>query len=485
MKKRTVITSIFYKGMERFSVKFIGLVIGVVLARLLTPEIFGQIAIIMVFINLSNVFIHSGFCTSLVQRKDVTDDDYSTALYVCLVLSLILIVILWIIAPFIAVYYDCEEIRLPLRIYSLILPVGAYNSIQLAKAQKEMRFKHMVIVHLICAILSGVLGIAVAYAAPGVWALVVYYASSTFLSALTMMFVTSWHPRLVFSSERAKLLFDFGWKILVSGLLCSIYADIRTLLIGKRFSDADLGFYNKGRQYPDVISNALDVSVQSVMLPTLASVQDNIPALRRMFRRSVTTGAFVVMPVMFCLSAISDTFVYLLLTEKWAECIPYMRILCIADALTPILTANLISIKALGRSDIYMRLEMVRRVVMIVILCIAVFAFHSVEIIAYSYLLSFILDILIVMVPIKKLLDQGILEQFKLLWKTIVASVLTGMIVYFFGKISIPMLFVKLMLQGITGILAYVALSFLLRNEQLFYMLNMLKNLVKKRSDGQ
>lgn len=483
MEKRLVISSIVFKTIERFSVKAIGLIVSIILARMLSPGIFGQIAVIMVFVNLSHVFVLSGLNTALVQRKDVTIIDYSTVFYISFCIALLFLAMIWCFAPIIARYYSYSHLVLPLRVYSCTLPIGAINSIQIAKAQKEMRFRQMMIANLVSAMLAGGIGVVLAYFDMGIWALIVYYASNTVLVTIGMCFVTKWWPSCMFSLQRAKVLFSYGWRILVAALLCSLYADIRTLIIGKRFSDADLGYYNKGQQFPDVIATSMDVAIQSVMLPTLAVSQDHIEHMRQILRRSMSFGLFFIMPVMFFLSSSADSFIHILLTDKWEASIPYMQILCISNAFVPLLTSNLTAIKAVGRSDLFMKLEVVRRIIMLVILMVAVFCFHSVYAIAVSWMVNYIIDVVIVMIPVKGILGYGPVEQFKDLWRTLVASALMFVGVYLIGELLVISHIWKFSVQLITAVALYVTISLLLRNEILTYIFNGVRRFIKTQKE--
>ena len=481
MDKKKVITSLIYKFIERLSVKGLGLVISIVLARLLAPEEFGQIAIMNVFINLSQVIVEGGFTTALIQRKDVTEKDYSTVFFINLVMSTVCFIVLQFAAPWISIYYE-QDITRPLQIYALTLFLAAFNALQIARMQKKMEFRKIMICSLIATIISGTAGIVAAYCKLGLWSLVIYNILNNFIVCITAAFAEKWLPKMEFSLLRAKLLFNYGWKMFISAILCSLYNDIRSLIIGKKFSGDDLAYYNRGQQFPDVISHTLDSSIQSVMFPTMASVQDEKRKLAGMLRSAETMGAYIIVPIMFGLAAVSEPVVRLLLTDKWLPCVPYMQWLCIANAAVPVISSNLIAIKASGRSDIYMRLEMVSRVVMLIILLISLFAFRSVKAIAIGFFISSWVDAVMVMVPVKKLIGYGISAQFKDIWKIIATAVIMFVAVQFMNVLSWNNTLLLLM-QVISGAIIYIGLGFVLNIESQANLAKLVVNiLAKKRS---
>lgn len=463
MDKKKVISSLIYKFIERLSVKGLGLVISILLARMLAPEAFGQIAIMSVFINLSQVIVEGGFTTALIQRKDVTERDYSTVFFINLALAIVCYVSLQIAAPWISAYY-AQDITRPLQVYATTVFLGAFNALQLARMQKRMQFRRIMVCSLIATVISGVVGVTAAYCDFGLWALIIYHMTNSVIMCVTAAFAEKWLPKFEFSLHRSKLLFSYGWKIFVSAVLCSLYGDIRSLVIGKKFSGNDLAYYNRGQQFPQVISNTLDSAIQSVMFPTMASVQDEKSKLARMLRSAETMGAYVIIPMMFGLAAVSEAVVQLLLTEKWLPCVPYMQWLCIANAAVPIISSNLIAIKACGRSDIYMRLEMVRRLVMLMILLTSIIAFHSVEAIAVSFCVSNWLDAVISMAPAKRLIGYGIRAQFTDLWKILLASIVMFAVVQAMNILHWNSVLL-LAAQIIVGVFVYLGLGFLFKVE--------------------
>lgn len=479
MDKKKVISSLIYKFIERLSVKGLGLVISIVLARMLAPEDFGQIAIMSVFINLSQVVVESGFTTALIQRKDVTERDYSTVFFINLGLAVVCFVTLQIVAPWISIYYE-QNITAPLKIYAGTVFLGAFNALQLARMQKRMQFRKIMVCSLTATILSGVIGIGAAYSGFGLWALIIYNMTNSVIVCVTAAFAEKWLPKLEFSLTRAKILFSYGWKMFVSAILSSLYSDIRSLIIGKKFSGNDLAYYNRGQQFPHVISHTLDSAIQSVMFPTMAAVQDERKKLVAMLRSAETMGTYVIMPIMFGLAAVSEAVVQLLLTEKWLPCVPYMQWLCIANAAVPIISSNLIAIKASGRSDIYMRLEMVRRLAMLAILMISIFGFHTVEAIAVSYCISIWLDVVITMVPVKKLLNYGIGAQFADLWKILITSMVMFAVVQVMNLLPWHSILL-LITQIIVGIFVYIGIGFMIKVESQTILVNFVKKAFGKR----
>lgn len=479
MNKNSIVKSLIYKSLERFSVKGLGFVISILLARMLAPEVFGQIALITVVINLSQSIVEGGLGTALVQNKDVDDQDYSTVFYICMAVSVVITLVVYAGAPLIAEYYKSPEMLLPLRVYIFSVFVSSYDSILMAKMQREMRFKQILYCSLTATCISGTLAVGLAFAGAGIWTLVVYYFSHTIVNSLAMFMAVRWVPRLTFSVSRAKELYSFGWKMLASSLLCSLYYDLRSLIIGKRFSTEALGYYDRGNQIPFVISSALDSSVQSVMFPVLAKAQDKRGEFKGMLRRSFTMSAMLIIPAMLGLSAISDTFVRLLLTEKWLPAVATMEVLCIGYAASALTAPNLVAIKAMGRSDIYMKLEFMRRILMLAVLLITVLAFDSIIAMAYSFALSAWIDTMVCSIPNGKLLNYGFIEQFKDVWRTLLAAVIMSVAVWAIGLLAMS-LFMKLVVQILTGIIVYIILCLLLRVEGFSYALNIIKGLRKE-----
>lgn len=481
MNKKEVIGSLLYKFAERFSAKGLGFIIGIILARLLSPDDFGLISIMMVFINLSLAIIESGLNTALVQSKEADDKDYSTVFYISALLAAVMVVVIFFSAPFIASYYKSSSLILPLRVYALSLFFGAFNSIQLAKVQREMLFKQQLKCSVVATALSGALGIVLAYMGAGLWALVAYYFAQTILYCISLSVVVRWLPRSRFSLSSARRLYGFGIRMLATSLLTALYNDLRTLIIGKRFSTGDLGFYTRGQQFTTVVSVNMDSALQTVMFPVYSRAQDDREQLRAMLRRSVSVAAAVIFPLMLGMSAVAEPMVRLLLTEKWLPCVIFIKLLCIGDAALPITSTNLVALKAMGESRVYVRLEVIRRAAMLMVLLITLFAFKSVEAIAVGYALSGWIDWIIASQPIKKRLAYGIIDQFKDIWKAAAAAVIMFLAVSLVGALQIPV-WALLAVQLVVGITVYCAVCLLLKAEGFIYILRLAKSIVVSRS---
>lgn len=476
MKKTVVISSLIYKTVERFSVKGLGFIIGILLARLLSPEAYGQIAIINVFVNLSQSIIEGGLGTALVQNKKTDDRDFSTVFFICMAMSVVMTGLVYAGAPFIADYYSSPEILMPLRVYAFSVFFSSYGSILTAKIQREMRFKQMLVCSLTATIISGSLAVALAFSGAGIWTLVVYYFSHTVVDCMAMMIAVRWVPRWTFSVQRAKELYSFGWKMLAASMMCSLYYDLRSLIIGKRFSTEDLGYYDRGQQFPFTIHFALDASIQSVMFPVLAKAQDSREEMRHIMRKTLGLGAVMIFPAMMGLAAVAEPLIKLLLTDKWLPCVLYMQIICIAQVPSFIISSNLVAIKSTGRSDIYMKLEFFRRMVMLVVLALTVLLFDTVIAMAYSYALSSWIDLVIVILSNKRLIGYKLADQMKDVWPAVPPTLIMTALVYAINYVQLPLL-LALCIQILGGILIYMILCKLFRVKTFNYVLDMLKEM--------
>jgi teichuronic acid exporter len=478
VEKTKVFSSLVWKLLERGGTQGIQFLIQIVLARLLAAEQFGTIAIVMVFINIAQVFVQSGFNTALIQKKDADDVDFSSVFYLSLALAGILYLIIFLSAPIIARFYK-DDILVPvIRVLSLTLFFGTLNSIQNAYIARNLMFKKLFKSSLGAIIISGSFGLFAAYQGLGVWALVVQQLTNQMTISIIMWFTVKWRPKFIFSIARVKDLFSYGWKLLASSLLNTLYLEIRTLFIGRMYTSSTLGYYNRGQQIPKVIVSNIDGSIQSVMLPTLSAHQDDKKKVKDMMRRAIMTSSFLIFPMMIGMAVVAEPLVKIVLTDKWLPAVPFLQIFCISYALIPIHTANLQAINAMGRSDIFLRLEVVKKLLGLVILGISLpFGVYA---IAIGQVISAIISTFINVYPNKHLLNYSYREQWADIMPSLVLAVIMGITVYMFNLINIAAWKV-LGLQLVVGVGSYIGLAKIFRVESLSYLIATLTNLFKRR----
>lgn len=476
--KSKVISSLFWKLMERGGTQGIQFIVQIVLARLLVPNDYGIIALIAIFITIANVFVQSGFNTALIQKKDANETDFSSVFYLSLFVASLLYLIIFFVAPLISEFYDTPQLISVLRVLSITLFFGAFNSIQNAVVSRNMQFKMLFYGSLGAILVSGTIGIVLAYAGFGVWALVAQQLANQFMITVILWFTVKWRPKLIFSFERIKGLFSYGWKLLVSSLIDTLYINLRSLIIGKIYNPAMLGFYNRGDQFPQIIVTNIDGSIQSVMLPTLASEQDNKQRVKELVRRSIVTSSFIVFPLMIGLAITAEPLVKILLTDKWLPCVPFLQIFCASYALYPIHTANLQAINALGRSDIFLKLEIIKKIIGLIILGVSIF--YGVYAIAIGMLITGIIATFINAYPNLKLLNYSYMEQCRDIIPSLLLSLVMGAVVYNFKWFNMVS-WLTLIIQVCVGGIIYIGMAKIFKLECYSYLIITLKDIFKIR----
>ncbi len=465
--------------LERFGVLGVQFVLQIILARLLTPEHYGALSIMVIFTSLANVFIQHGFNTSLVQNKDVTEEDYSSVLWVTLSIAGAMYAVIFFAASFIAQFYNMPEIVAPLRVLALMLFPGALNSVQHAKVSREMNFKKIFYSNVGAVIVSGVVGIIIAVNGGGLWALVAQSMLNIFVSCIIMRFTVKLKLRFVCRISRVKVLFSFGWKLMVSHVMDTLYQDLRSLVIGKKYDSATLGYYNRGKQFPQFIMNAINGAIQSVMLPALSAQQDDKGKVKAMMRSSITVSSYIICPMMAGLAAVAASLISLLLTDKWLPCVPYLQIYCFTFVLYPIHTCNLQAINSIGRSDIYLVLEVIKKIMGIGMLIVALTCFDTPIAIAMTGVISGAVSSFINAFPSKKLVGYSYFEQIKDVLPSLVISLVMCGAVLLLGELPINT-FALLILQIVCGIAIYGGLSFIFKPSGYRFMMEYAKKALKK-----
>lgn len=477
MEKKIVFKNFIWRFAERCGAQLVTFIVSIVLARILAPEDYGTIALVTVFTTILQVFVDSGLGTALIQKKEADDLDFSSVFFFNFAVCLILYIGMFIAAPFIAEFYNDSSLTSVVRVISLTIVISGVKGIQQAYVSRNMMFKRFFFSTIGGTIFSAVFGIVLAYQGFGVWALVAQQLSNTAIDTLILWLTVKWRPKLMFSLNRLKTLLVFGWKLLVSALLDTCYNNLRNLIIGKMYSSADLAYYNQGDKFPKVIVTNINTSIDSVLLPTMSSAQDDRERVKNMTRRAIKTSTYVMAPLMMGLAFCSVPIVHLVLTDKWLPCVPFLRIFCVTYMFYPIHTANLNAINAMGRSDWFLRLEVIKKIVGMAILLSTMW--FGVMAMAYSLLLSSVLSQIINSWPNRKLLGYGYLEQIRDIAPAIILAVIMGICVYFIGYIPLPTI-VTLIIQIVAGAIIYIVLSAILKLEEYEYLTGMIKSFLKR-----
>lgn len=476
--KSNILASLFWKLMERGGTQGIQFIVSIILARLLSPEEYGIIAIVMVFILLANVFVESGFNTALIQKKDADEVDFSSVLYLSLGVATILYGIIFISAPFIASFYDQPILVKVLRVLSITLFIGAFNSIQNAFVARNMLFKKLFASSLGAVTISGIVGVIAAYSGLGVWALVLQQLTSQLAVALILWFTVKWRPHLIFSITRVKSLFSYGSKLLASGLLDTLYRNLITLIIGRMYTPSMLGYYNRGQQFPQLIVSNINGSIQSVMLPALSAHQDDRKRVKEMMRRAIVSSSFLIFPMMVGMAVVAEPLVKIVLTDKWLPAVPFLQIACFTFALWPIHTANLQAINAMGRSDIFLKLEIIKKIMGLIVLGVSLpFGVYA---IAIGGIFSGLIGTFINAYPNKELLNYSYKEQWLDIMPSLLISLIMGGVVYLFNYLSISAWQI-LILQIVSGGIIYILLAKIFKIESFTYLVGTMKQLINAR----
>jgi len=476
--KLDVFSSFIWKFMELIGTQGIHFVISIILARLLSPEDYGVIAIVTIFITISSVLVQGGFNSSLIQKKDADEIDFSSVFFLNIIVSVVLYLVLFFATPSIALFYNEPKLVPVLRILGIKLIITALNSVQSAIISKNLKFKHYFFSSMASTIVSGFIGVLMAYKGYGVWSLVTQQIISSIAVTCVFWFTVKWRPRPVFSFERIKDLFKYGWKLLVSTLLNTGYNSYYSLVIGKYFSSEMLGYYNRGNTLPDLLISNINGSIGGVIFPALSANQENKSKIKSMANRAIVTSSFIVFPAMMGLVVCAEPLVRLLMTDKWLPCVPFMQILCFSYALWPVHTTNLQVINALGRSDIFLKLEIIKQVLSITVLLVSIR--YGIYVMVALEAATGLICTVINAWPNKHLINYRLKEQFIDVLPSLILTIIMGVIVYSIKFIGLN-LYITLFIQIIIGVLVYFGMAYLFKLECLSYLYNTIKEMVRNK----
>lgn len=483
--KKQTISGAIWKFTERISAQLISFVVSIILARILAPDDYGLIALVFVFTTFCDKLLIAGFATSLIQKKTADDKDFSSVLYFSIAAAFVLYGLLFFGAPLITDFYtkfDRTELIAVIRVLGLSFFLMAFSSVQHAYVSKHMLFKCYFWSTLGATVFSGIVGIVMAYQGWGVWALVAQNMLATFLGCTILWFTVDWRPKLIFSFERLQGLFSYGWKIFMASIIKTLYNDVRSLVIGKMFTPADLAYYNRGQSLPQLVDSNVTGTIDSVLFPAYSRLQDDRPAMLNAVRRAVKTSCYVLMPILALMAAVASPLVSLLLTDKWLPCVPFMQILSFSFIFSPVEMENLQAIKAIGRSDIVLKLEIVKKTTGTLLLIVSVP--FGVIAIAWSMMVSCLIAALLNASSNKKLIGYTIKQQFLDVFPSLIMSFLIFVGVQGLLEI-IPTSnqWVQLISGCFVAMAFYIGASVIFKVESFRYMVTTLSRMIKKNKN--
>ncbi len=477
-----LINNLSWKFAERISAQIVTTIVSIILARVLDPEHYGLISIVSIFITLANVFVSDGFGTALIQKKDADALDYSSVLYFNIAFSTLIYLVLFFSAPLISSFYGEEyELLTPvLRVLGLRIIIASINSIQQAYVSKKMIFKQFFFSTLSGTIVSAIVGITMAYSGYGVWSLVAQYLSNSVIATVFLAVSLKKIPLRAFSIERVKALLGFGSRILATSLLITFFNEVRSLVIGKKYTATDLAYFDKGKQFPGLIVTNINSSIGAVLFPKMANEQNDVMRIKETARKSIRFSSYLMFPLMLGFTAVAKPFVLLLLTEKWIAVVPYLQIFCVFYLFQPIHSANMQAIKAVGRGDIYFKNEIIKKVIEIITLVISVFI--SVKAIAVSMALCASAFVFVNAYPNKKLINYSLSEQVRDIFPSMAMATIMSVLVFLLGFLNISTL-PLMCIQIMVGIIVYIGLSAITKNREFIYLFSIVKQKIKRNGD--
>lgn len=460
--KNEIATSLFWKILENGGSQGVQFIVSILLARLLSPAEYGIVAIVLIFTTIANVLVQNGFSSALIQKQNADDLDFSSVLIFNIFLSILIYILLFLISPAIAGIYNRIELIKILRVMGIIIIPGSIISVQNSYVARNMKFKMLFIATFFASVISGVISVFMAFSGMKVWALafqqIVYYFALLIILGIGIKYF----PKLRFGMERLRTMFAFGSKLLVASLLDTFFTNIHGLIIGKAYSEEMLGAFNRGEQFPKLVVTNLSSAIQSVLLPVMSKKQDSKEDIKKLLKSSIKLSTFVVAPMMCGLAAVSDNLILLLLGEKWSFAIPFLQMMCFSYVFWPIHISNLQALNAMGRSDIFLKLEIVKKLLGVAVLVIGirynVFIFVGIK--AFSDLICAFINAY----PNVKLLDYKLKEQSMDALNNFIPAVCMGVIIYIAGRyIGIGVL--SLLIQIVLGVIIYTSLAVLMKNE--------------------
>lgn len=478
--KTKTISGLFWSSLDIMARQGTRFIIQIFLVRLLLPEDFGIIGMITIFIALSRTIIDSGLINALIREKDAGQVEYSTVFYFNLIMAVFLYIVLYFAAGAISGFFRVPELVAILRVLAIVLIINAFGLIQRTILIKSIDFKTQMKINLTSTVISGAIAILLAYSGFGVWSLVFHTLIMQFLESLLLSLSNRWVPSLVFSVDAFKSLFGFGWKLLASDVLNTLYRNIYYVIIGRFFSAASLGYYSNAQKLSDIASQTITLSVQKVSYPVLSSIKDEGERLRAGYKELVKNAVFITFPIMIGLAVVADPFINLLFGANWTNSIPYFQVLCLAGMLFPLHVINVNILKVKGRSDLFLWLEIIKKSIAMASIAIVLFLGFGIMGLIWMAVINSYLSYFINSYYSGKLISYSTSDQIRDIMPIFMVSVLMGIVVFVIGTMLPDHHLIKLVVQVTAGVMAYIGMSWLVKIEELMTIYGLLGSILKK-----
>lgn len=475
--KNKTFSGVFWKFMERILAQGITFIVSMILARILSPDDYGVVAIITIFVSISDVFISSGFVMAIVRKKEVTDVDLSSVFYTNLFISLVLYGTIFIIAPTLSNAYQID-FTWYLRIIALKLPVSSLNSMQCAIVSRNMEFKKFFFATLIGTVLSAIVGIVMAYRGFGVWAIIAQQLVNLIVDTICLLFIVHWFPKLKFSFKSIKNMFSFSSKNMLTDLTGTIFNQLNSFIIGLKYSEADLAYYSKGQQLPSTMNTTVTSAMTSVLFSTISKVADSIEMVKRAERKSLKMLSFVLFPVMVGLAMVTKEFVLIFYTEKWSSMIFFMQIMCLDAVIGVIGAFDILTLRAIGKTNVTLVLEFIKKPLFLLLIFIAMQ--YGVKMIAILTLANSLLVIIIDSIAIHKYTGYNLLEKIKDCLFPILASSIMALAIFGISFVNVN-IYIMLLLKIVIGVIVYLSLCIIFKNDVFKEIIMILRKKVSKK----
>lgn len=459
MTEKRTLKAFFWSFLEQGGSRAISLVVQVILARILAPEAFGVLAILVVVIELANVLAISGLGTALIQDEHATERAYTTAFWLSTFIAFILYLVLFVVAPLFASFYAMPDLTTYLRVLSIVVFFNGFNSIQRSYLQKNLDFKSLFSASILATMISGALSVCGALVGLGIWALIVQSLLYSACECLVMMRYVPWKPSFCFSISDARRLYAYGWKICATGLLGSVYASLSELIIGKVCTVDGLAYYSQGRKWPNVAMSMISGALQNVMFPALAALKKDMDAFRAAIRRMLDVGHFIVIPLAILAAVIAQPFVIVVLTEKWLPCVFVFQITALSNCVLMLQLVNLRAYMALGASDLYLKLQVIKIIFGTVAVCGVAIITNDINVIALSTCLVAFVDVLAMdMLPAKRMFGLGWVQQMRSFLPVLLVAGIAGVVAYMVVLARFAPV-IQMLLQVLVFFVVYLGLS--------------------------